>query len=539
MLKEIPIPLSLLLIIIFGSILFGGGFFREYKSPLKSSGKKLNSTYYSGDFKKFNSREKLIEIVFTTDKARRIPRNVAGFNQNWVTPLNIRSKLIQEAIQRLNVSIIRFPGGTYANYYDWNNFTYFWDRFGKEVRNPTNIIKLYKTHVEKVEPVTFIQLIHSLKKEVTVVVNVYTMSSEEMIKALKNLRDKGVNIKYIELGNEMYHKFYKKTIKNADAYLKRAKKVSDAAKKLFPGVKTAVMIGNEAWRTIDYKPNPEWDIPNEDWWDAAVVHAYIGGGSKLYDINKDRFLDYTLNGISRSYKRLIKVIREKYPKKELWLTEWNIFERNGKARFANTYKNSFIVYDFLLNALKYPEVTMTFLHALFRPQEELMTINSTKMIFAAVYPRLKVAEKHFPAADRNIPPQPIKKSDAYTFQNFFVRGAPFWPFKWIGEIFSKYEYYSLFDNFSEDEDILALYFFNKTDKNSGSIAVINKYDNLVNLKISGVNLINKKIIHKMMAEEWTKISSEEEELTYKTYNPNADNIILLPYSISFIEIVAE
>ncbi len=485
-------------------------------------------------FTSITTAQEQINVNIDTADSRDIPKELHGVNQNWFKSLKLQTNLITEGVNDIKFTHIRFPGGTVSNYYNWKTYYPNWNRFEVDWNETISVIAIknfYNIHVKSLKGDDFINYADSLGKDVVFVANVHnSMNFDYMVESLQTLSDLDINIKYLEIGNELYFPQYGM---DNDTYLSRAKRLSQEARAVFPNVKTAIIINRIAWKGVEKKIDIEWSIPNENWYDAVIVHAYLDDGSALWDTNKDEFLYGTLYEVNNKIKNMVVHIKEKYPGKEIWITEWNYFNSTGERKFANTYKNTFHAYNFMLNMLKYPEITLANYHALSQQSSGNTIITlPTRTLFSIFYPLMSIGDDYFKAVKI-----PLPEDHSYTFDTFFVRASTYWPLTWIGEMFSEYDDYTIFNYINQNnEEILGVYFFNQNNPNSGSIAVINKKNEPVKINFEGLNIGGNKLVHKFMNDSWDKISEEGSELNFKTKLVNKDNLVLPAYSISYIDI---
>lgn len=467
-------------------------------------------------------------INFDLSSSRPIPKAVHGANQNWFTLFPITHNLIKEAINKLGFTQIRFPGGTVGNYYDWVKFAPDWQAIKTLPDVPEHVKNSqssFETQVVSLRPSTFYRTLEGIGKEATFVVNVYLNTPEEIKNSFQRLKDNGVTIKHLEMGNEMYFPRYNLTV---GEYMSRAHEINQAAKQIFPGVKTALVVDRDLW--LAGREDFDWDIPNRDWYDAIIIHASTLSHIELWQQNRQDYITWLTNGRREEFEKFINRIKKIYPNKELWLTEWNFIEPK-ESLFVNSYAQTYYVYDFLLDILRYPTITV----ADHRP---MIGIEVNGGIFS---PRQEFVNEYFSFSPSS-PPKMVPVGDiggVYTFDRFFFKHASFWPLAWIGQAFDKYQdlvvgtipqtpdYYS-------GEDVTAIYFFNKSDPIRGSYALINKTGNSLKIKLAGTISSNCQFKLSILKKPWDMHSLEGAEFEPIKSSVTSDEIVLPAYSLAYL-----
>jgi len=470
-------------------------------------------------------------INFDLSSSRPIPKAIHGANQNWFTLFPITHNLIKEAINKLGFTQIRFPGGTVSNYYDWVKFAPDWQAIETLPDVPEHVKNSrssFESQVVSLRPSMFYKTLEGIDKEMTFVANVYLNTPEEITGSLQRLKDNGVIVKRLEMGNEMYFSRYNLTV---GEYMSRAHETNQAAKKIFPEVKTALVVDRDLW--LVGREDFDWDIPNRDWYDAIIIHAYTLSHIDLWQQNKQDYITWLTNSRREEFGKFIDRVKKKYPNKELWLTEWNFIEPN-ELLFTNSYAQAYYVYDFLLDILRYPEIAVA---------------NHAPMIGGNVYggifsPRQEFVNEYFTFFP-SFPPKMVPVGDdrgIYTFDWFFVKHASFWPLAWIGQAFGKYQDLAVGtilqtpDCYS-GEDVAAIYFFNKSDPIRGSYAMINKTGNPIKIVLSGTISLKRQFKLAILKKPWDQHSLEGAEFKPVESNVTSDEIVLPAYSLAYLAFI--
>lgn len=483
-----------------------------------------DSAEAGGCYRAYQSRV----VNFDLSTSRPIPKAVHGANQNWFALFPITHNLIKEAINKLGFTQIRFPGGTVGNYYDWVKFAPDWQAIETLPDVPEHVIgsrPSFEEQVVTLRPYTFYKTLEGIGKETTFMVNVYLNTPEEITSSLKRLKDNGMIIKRLEMGNEMFNPRYDLTV---GEYLNRAYQINQAAKQMFPGVKIGVVVDHDIWNNGSQY---NWDLPDRGWYDAVIVHPLFGSRKELWQSGqRQEFIEWVTQGRGQHFQNFVARVKERYPKKELWLTEWNMVEKNEEVFFTNTYTHAYYVYDFLLQALKEPIITVANNQPMFG-----------KGIHESIFsPRQEFVNEYF-----SFPPKMVPVGDdrgVYTFDWFFFKHATFWPLAWIGRSFNKYQDLAVgtlpqtLDCYS-GEDVTAVYFFNKTDPVRGSYALINKTGSPIKIVLSGTISIKRQFKLAILKKAWDLHSLEGAEFEPVQNNVTSDEIVLPAYSLAYLAFV--
>lgn len=172
-----------------------------------------------------------IPVSFGTN-SHAVPEDLFGFNgentirpdQSWGDMLNNTNS--QTRLQELNARVLRYPGGTLGNYWDW--------RRGWFLRNYDlqNSVLLPADYNEK-PPATsgfddkdriFLDCIASSYAIPMWQWNVLSSDSKYQLATLYAAREKGIRKQYVELGNELYlaHTDNRNVYPNVDNYSEMA-----------------------------------------------------------------------------------------------------------------------------------------------------------------------------------------------------------------------------------------------------------------------------------------------------------------------------
>ncbi len=316
--------------------------------------------------------------------ARRLPPRILGVTVSAFTERLLDQPARMAAYQAVRPAVLRFPGGSYANFYNWrdglveietrpgsSDYVKFWTALARKIKrdSPKGItLDDYLGFAGKVEA------------DIVLVPNLETSSVEEQVAWFKTLADKHILPKHIELGNE----FWIAMAGDPDS-LKRWPDVQTSMAVMHryeqalrpyvgPGAKFAVQASPGAFIGAQ-RGGPgatsrrlfEWNdgLKPEDWFEAVTTHLYPGstylarypeartreGFFRLLMARVDSGTEQSLDELARSLKG-----------KEIWVTEWNPQGGNFKERLPDLLTPDALLHlgtRMNLAILRQPAVTMS------------------------------------------------------------------------------------------------------------------------------------------------------------------------------------
>ncbi|VEP16060.1 Glycosyl hydrolase catalytic core [Hyella patelloides LEGE 07179] len=270
--------------------------------------------------------------------SRPLSENYACFNVNSLMVKSWSNPEFQQAVRQVNPQLLRIPGGTESNYWDWQK--------GGLVGNVREAMAGYpiqfrnkdlKYNASKLEDIQ--GGIKETNTDPIFVLNMATSSLESQLEMLRRARDLGMPVKYIELGNEFYFDVpnYKRVFPTSADYAQTASEWIVAIKQEFPAAEIAL---------VGVAPKPKDSIREQNWQksllnsamyqaDAVTLHLYNGHGLKspidsnsTYPFFTSEEVPLILGQPFRSWQKLqnndqLKLIPDN---KQIWMTEYNLFE---------------------------------------------------------------------------------------------------------------------------------------------------------------------------------------------------------------------
>ncbi|HBE02751.1 MAG: hypothetical protein A2096_02380 [Spirochaetes bacterium GWF1_41_5] len=218
--------------------------------------------------------------------------NLLGCNEQFTgdPEFGYDQERIENIISATRLPLLRFPGGTVANWYNWE--TDMFKMLPGDSKPPHGDLQK-KFGYPDYERICKKYHITSIQ-----VFNILFDTPEYSAKRLEFLKKSGLVIPWIELGNENYaEKQQSKEVNSVATYMEKCKQVTATLKSIDKNILCAVNIEN---------PNSEnWTLPlsKEKFYDAVVIHPYIyiGVKDKELDLNTSRIM---LSSYSMLYKEL-------------------------------------------------------------------------------------------------------------------------------------------------------------------------------------------------------------------------------------------
>lgn len=278
-----------------------------------------------------------------TDISNPDSRPVYGVNTNlFRTPENLSDQVFRKYIKELSTSVLRFPGGL-GDFYNHEN--------GLIEFNNRRILSWMKTgKLAKTEINTAIDLVQQEVGAVLYVINIHD-SLDKIERLVKKLKKSAMHIVGFEIGNENYTLSLAEEIGGATKYLQRVHAIVAKIKQIDPTIPVSVNLA-PVWL-----PGQENHIHQKHWrnWneilrldgleniDAVVVH--------YYPFVKKLGFDNAIEVSKSKFELMIKEIREKYPSKQIWVTEWNLGPPVSSPYFSSL-KHAFFCMDMVLAILR-------------------------------------------------------------------------------------------------------------------------------------------------------------------------------------------
>jgi len=300
----------------------------EYKSALDA----LNTAK-----KEVNRLEK--EYRASLEKLNRFT-TLTGFNINWRF-LPKLDETLEFHLTELEPKIIRFPGGTIANSWDWEQ--------GKSDSKKGGVVH----SLDDLDAVTDVT-----DAKVIFVLNILSSTLDKQLEMLEKAKDLGIAIKYVEIGNELYlgqggankddsgkHSKNVEKFPSGKEYAEFANEWATAIKAKFPKVKIALSALARDNVRGDGTDDSESEGNHGKYWnynlakyadkskfDAYVYHLYIHLDDEV------ELDDESINAVVQQRADTFERSRIKDDSKEIWVTEYGVHANTAQRTAEVTSK---------------------------------------------------------------------------------------------------------------------------------------------------------------------------------------------------------
>ncbi len=274
---------------------------------------------------------------------------VGNLGANWTQPEFINNTAF------LNPGVLRYPGGTNANHWDWQTG---WYKPGYQPPFPALSIRVDE----------FKNGLDASASEGLYVLNTETSTATYEMDGLRHIVSLGMNPIMFELGNEhnLSNSNYPLQFMSSTNYALIAKAYSDSIKANIPNAKVCVVGSNTGQR-----PNWHSDILSQlPSVDAFAWHAYTNANNAdlVFDLNRALSVAFGNSSYSGSLANRYQLggFAALPSDKEVWVTEYNLWETQISSSPVIAGSWAHLLY---LNGLNHyflsnPRVTMFLNHSL-------------------------------------------------------------------------------------------------------------------------------------------------------------------------------
>ena len=296
------------------------------------------------------AQTKTVSINVTTGNPKSVEPLIYGFStaaMYW--QIEATNDTFLNAVSALKPNVLRFPGGTLAEFYHWDKPGYGLNYDELKKYNATYAESLKEQNAFEARRGAryvddFVLLAKRLNADVLVCANMLTGTVEEMRSLLRFLEQNNVNVIGVELGNEMYLPKLQKFFPTPQSYIDACKPFAAALRSEFPKTKIGVVAApflkisdepGETDKVSAYYQSFNNAVAKETFYDAYVVHYY-------FPFDCESVADKC------SADRLNQIVNDQLPKsfayytglfgtqRKQWITEWNIATAQTKGRYGNT-----------------------------------------------------------------------------------------------------------------------------------------------------------------------------------------------------------
>jgi len=319
-------------------------------------------------------------------QTQALPADLTCFNVNSVQIPSWHSSQLISATKKLTPSVLRIPGGEVANYWDWQRGGIVEDGEPMLEALPDGLPEYMRYEARshtgsKLED--YAAGLSATNARALFVLNMLTSDLAEQIDMLSAAARAGIEIKYIELGNEYYFGIpnYAHKFPTPESYGEEAKVWIRYLRDIFPDIEIAVFgvvpSGDSSNRESRWNQAlMDTALPVAD---AIALHLYPGHGldpNGFSDSGYPAFDERDFGTIFSEPFRYWQALRDRpayrlIPQdKEIWITEFNLIEdvfggnSSRLPRVMGTWGHGLYALAMNLMFLEEPRVTMTCNHDL-------------------------------------------------------------------------------------------------------------------------------------------------------------------------------
>lgn len=321
---------------------------------------------------------------------------------------------VTDPLANLEPLLLRFPGGTIANYYHLGEL----DQDGCGTDNTGYGVILNEVsfllgntigqqlnrdqEVDRNHIFNFIDMVKALETELNRPVEViyvlnllshfkgagrgdaldsnltrYQNIMAENLAGIQLFKDHGVEVNAVECGNELYFPHYTGPLTHdvdVEEYLALSQHYNAKLKATFPGVKTGL--------AVELKPNNSWtqEFVGDTAFDAFIIHEYYR------QANDGTVEDFVYDGF---FDELADFNSTLGSDKEIWLTEWNIEQSEPNIK---TFEHSAFVLETLLGMQEFNATHPTTIT--YANYHNLLTLNGPSVVFASQFDTIVTQPVH-------------------------------------------------------------------------------------------------------------------------------------------------
>ena len=355
-----------------GAVLLSNGVFRSFSSFSKAPAS-ANSDIVTAK-------------VSTQGEPQPLSPDLMCFNVNSVQIASWHAPEFLAAANQLNPKVLRIPGGEVANYWDWQRGGIYSDESGKLQPLPDGLPEYMRYDARDYTGSKLADYqagLYATESKALFVLNMLTSDLGEQIEALSDAAKAGIEIKYIELGNEYFFGIpnYADKFPTPESYGEEAKVWIQYLRDIFPGVEIAVfgVVPSAESSQRESRWNQallETALPEAD---AITLHIYSrpgldpnGFSTQGYPAFDEHDFSTVLSQPFEHWQKLrdrpaFKLIPAD---KEIWITEFNLIEdifgdnANRLPRVMGSWGHGLYALSMNLMFLEDQRVTLTCNHDL-------------------------------------------------------------------------------------------------------------------------------------------------------------------------------
>jgi hypothetical protein len=247
-----------------------------------------------------------------------------------------------KAIKQLKPRVLRFPGGTIADFWDWQRGGILPDLSNVNSRQYPGIFRSSRVRqytASKLEE--FKAGLTATQTKPLWVLNILTSDLNSQLAMLRKARDLGINVDYIQIGNEAYFGLPDnlRLFPTPDDYAKLASELAKSIKKEFPKAKIAVIGPSQNYIERGNSRLRFWNdsvltiaLPESDaiafhlYYDTNIIPNRRSETTYPFFTQEDIPIIFSLPFFNWQKTQANSQFQAVSNSKEIWITEYNIME---------------------------------------------------------------------------------------------------------------------------------------------------------------------------------------------------------------------
>jgi hypothetical protein len=231
----------------------------------------------------------------------------------------------------LQPRVLRFPGGTTANFYDWRTDSYTDSSMDKGWAGQH--VEWFRKSGKQLGRAAFIAYCNANRIQPIWVLNVHRETGADMLPWLQTIEKEGGKVERVELANEPY--WDPRAHSDVWRYIELSRPLAEELKKLRPGLKVAACLAPHGDQS-NYEKTWNEPLMKQAWFfDAVVHHQYDGLPAGLDSAPVDEQAEAIIHPEAR-WSKMWEAMQPTLKARPMWLTEWNLGAELAQKRWRDT-----------------------------------------------------------------------------------------------------------------------------------------------------------------------------------------------------------
>lgn len=280
-------------------------------------------------------REESPDTVVVSKTGPSHPVPLTGFNANWLA-FPVDDQRLLDTLRTFEPDLIRYPGGGVSDYWDWQKGGLDLEKLPPKREAWRTVFEQNPKGLEELKTV-----LRSTGAKPVFVLNALTATLREQRAMLNAAAEKGIAVKYIEMGNEYFfdEDAHLREFPTAEDYAVRMAEWTDTLKSDFPAAKISA-VGAFAYRGHSNRRR-NWNSEAKEHFanrDAVSFHPYMLLNE---DYNTYREAIGSYMGLpDETLRRAYNLGFDDYTSGDrFWITEYNT---RGKVRYRPNLRDTWL-----------------------------------------------------------------------------------------------------------------------------------------------------------------------------------------------------